>query len=95
MRYRIRFTDDADEDWAALSTPARRRIRVQLRELTRDPFPRSSLALCGTPDHLRVRAGGYRIIYGVDVVPNEPNLITVFRVRPRATAYVGYEFTKT
>ncbi len=95
MRYRIRFTDDANEDWAALSPPVRRRIRARLRELALDPFPQSSLALCGFPDRLRVKVDRYRILYRVEVDRDGPNVISLVRVRPRATAYVGYEFTKT
>lgn len=95
MRFRIRFTDDADEDWAALSVPVRRRIRARLRELSDDPFPRSSLTLCGYPGRLRVKSDGYRILYRVGPVREAVRIISVLRIRPRETAYVGYEFTKT
>ena len=95
MRFRIRFTDDADEDWAALSTPVRRRIRARLRELSGDPFPQSSLTLCGYPGRLRVKSDGYRILYRVEPVRESVRIINVLRIRPRATAYAGYERTKT
>ena len=95
MRFRIRFTDDADEDWAALSTPVRRRIRARLRELSGDPFPQSSLTLCGYPAGSASRATVIASSIALSRCESPVRIINVLRIRPRATAYAGYERTKT
>ena len=92
MPHRIRLTDDGDADWAALRPPVRRIVRARLREVATNPFGRWVLRLCGHPDRLRVRADGHRVLYTVEITARGPNIVNVFRIRPRETAYVGYEF---
>ena len=92
MRHTVRLTDDGDEDWALLSAPVRRVLRARLRLIAQDPFGRWALSLCGAPDVFRVRVDGLRILYYMEPNPRGPNLVYVFRIRRRETAYVGYEF---
>ena len=53
------------------------------------------LSLCGRPDVFRAIADGHRILFRVSRVPHRVDFVNVFRIRPRAVAYEGYEFGET
>ena len=95
LRYQVRLTDDAQAEWRSLAPRARRLVKARLRDLATDPFGRGTLGLCGYPDIVRAVADGYRVLFTIGRAHDGPNLVRVFRIRPRATAYVGYERTKT
>ena len=73
----------------------RRLVKERLRELGADPLGGEAHALCGYPDIIRAVADGYRVLFTTARAPGGQRIVRVFRIRPRETAYVGYEFTKT
>jgi mRNA interferase RelE/StbE len=52
--------------------------------LKSDPFPRQAMRLEGTQGLYRIRAGDYRIIYGVET---ETGMVFVYYIRHRKAAY--------
>jgi len=66
MRYTLEFTTSALREFRALERQVQRRITEKITALRDDPFPPGSKKLEGTPAHIRIRVGDYRIIYRVD-----------------------------
>ena len=95
MRYQVQLNEDADADWRALAPRARRIVKARLRDLANNPLGRWTLSLCGDTDAFRAVADGYRVLFIITRAPGGQRIVLVFRIHPRATAYVGYEFTKT
>jgi mRNA interferase RelE/StbE len=62
--YRIELRPAAVRALRKLDPPVRRRVQGAIALLAQDPRPPAARALLGRPG-LRVRVGGYRIIYAV------------------------------
>jgi len=82
--YRITFKASVDKDLASLPKNVVARVWQRLDLLKRDPFPRLALKLEGSEGLHRLRAGDYRIIYGVDVKSKE---VVVHHIRHRREVY--------
>ena len=77
--------------WPRERADSSRRACVTSR-LTHSAAERSA---CADTHIVRAVADGYRVLFTIGRAHDGPNLVRVFRIRPRSTAYVGYERTKT
>ena len=84
MSYRLEFVSSASREFLALPAAIRDRIDKRLVALKENPRPAGVKALQGQEGLWRIRIGGYRIVYQID---DRQRLITVTRVRLRATVY--------
>ena len=84
MSYRLEFVSSASREFLALPAAIRERIDKRLVALKENPRPAGVKALQGQEGLWRIRIGGYRIVYQID---DRQRLITVTRVRLRATVY--------
>jgi mRNA interferase RelE/StbE len=66
MRYTTEFTTSAAREFRALDRQTQRRIATKIAVLSEDPLPPGVKKLQGEPDHWRLRAGDFRIIYRID-----------------------------
>lgn len=84
MSYRLEFVSSASREFLALPAAIRERIDKRLVALKENPRPAGVKALQGQEGLWRIRIGGYRVVYQID---DRQRLITVTRVRLRATVY--------
>jgi mRNA interferase RelE/StbE len=84
LSYRLEFVSSASREFLALPAAIRERIDKRLVALKENPRPAGVKALQGQEGLWRIRIGGYRIVYQID---DRQRLITVTRVRLRATVY--------
>ena len=84
MSYRLEFVSSARREFLALPVTIRERIDKRLLALRENPRPPGVKALKGQKDLWRIRVGDYRVVYGND---DHERLLTVTRVRPRASVY--------
>ena len=88
MRYRVRRTGEAIEQFRGLSPYPKGQVKEALRRLELDPYGPASLRLKTQESTFRVRAGHYRVLYKPGPGDME---ITVFRIALRELAYEGFE----
>ena len=89
VRTRVIQSPEAALQLASLAPQPKREVRARLREMTRDPYGPSTKPLDDMDEPtFRVRVDGYRILFRPGPGVRE---ITVFRIRPRETAYDGLE----
>jgi mRNA interferase RelE/StbE len=86
LSYRLEFVSSASREFLALPATIRERIDNRLIGLRENPRPSGVKALRGQEGLWRIRVGGYRVVYQID---DRLRLVTVTRVRPRATVYRG------
>lgn len=86
MSYRLEFVSSARHEFLALPVAIRERIDRRLLTLKENPRPSGVKALKGQKGLWRTRVGDYRVVYEID---DRERLLTVTRVRPRATVYRG------
>jgi mRNA interferase RelE/StbE len=84
LSYRLEFVSSASREFLALPAAIRERIDKRLVALKENPRPAGVKALQGQEGLWRIRIGGYRVVYQID---DRQRLITVTRVRLRATVY--------
>lgn len=84
MSYEISLLPAARRQFARLDPAVRRRIGALIDSLATQPRPAGVKALKGMPDLLRVRAGGYRVVYRVE---DRRLLILVVAVGHRREVY--------
>ena len=82
--FKVVFKPSVERDLRHLAVDVARRVLAATELLADDPFPRGAVKLKGAERLHRIRIGGYRIIYEVDVPRRE---VTVHYVRRRETAY--------
>ena len=90
MRFRVELTDEAGDELRGLAPVPRRTVRRALDALSLDPFGLDTKELDDYPGRRRAIADGYRILY---TRGDEPRTLSVFRIRPRGTAYEEFERT--
>jgi mRNA-degrading endonuclease RelE of RelBE toxin-antitoxin system len=80
----------AENELDDLPDNAREECTQLIIDLAEDPFPAGHLKLSGARDLYRIRAYGerLRIVYQVN---ERRQWVFIWRVRPRATAYIGLE----
>jgi mRNA-degrading endonuclease RelE of RelBE toxin-antitoxin system len=89
MNWRLKIPDEADQEIARLPTEdLQEEALAIIDDLAEDPFPGDDLEMRKYKDQYRIRFGSeaYRIVYSVDL---KQRVVTILRVRPRATAYRG------
>ena len=85
MNYTVRLESSAERDMKRLTHDVLRRVDAKLQSLAREPRPRGVAKLQGSEgEGFRVRVGNYRILYTID---DGTRTVSVYRVRPRPTAY--------
>ena len=82
--YKVAFKASVDKDLADLPKNLVARVWQCFEFLKHEPFPRQALKQKGSEGLYRIRAGDYRIIYGVDVEAKE---VVIHHVRHRREAY--------
>lgn len=82
--YEVELTGRARKQYTALDRVIRDRIRVALRDLADDPTPAQVKALVGGGGLLRVRVGGWRIIYRVE---HDQARVVIVDIGHRSTVY--------
>ena len=88
-RWIVYRTEEADEEYRALSPKRKRDVKAVLKALSAGPRTNASKELQDHPGVYRVHAPGrLRVLFTVEW---DNRRIRVFRIRPRRTAYVGYE----
>ena len=85
MSYGIRFSREAEKDFARLDRTLRERVRQRVRALAENPYdPRIGKMLTGGTRIRSSRVGGWRILYVVNQSAGEVEIITI---RPRGEVY--------
>lgn len=85
MNYTVRLETSAERDLKRLSRDMLQRIDAKLRLLAVNPHPRGARKLEGREGGgWRLRVGDYRILYTID---DHQRIASVYRIRPRPTAY--------
>lgn len=85
MSYSIRFSSEAEKDFARLDQTMRRRILERMELLSADPFDaRVGKPLKGLEALRSSRVGSWRILYQINQSANEIAIVTI---RPRGRAY--------
>lgn len=93
MTYRVVYDPPAANELRRLPPAPRRLVRRYLRALGRDEWSSLDIAeLRGYPGVLRLVADGYRVLFRRHGA--EAQTLTVIRIRPRATAYEGFELPR-
>ena len=82
--YSIVFARSARRELERLSEPLSSRILRKIESLASNPRPYRCRKLEGSEDLWRVRVGDYRIIYAVDDVARQVDII---HIRHRSDAY--------
>ena len=84
--YKVTFRPSVEKDLANLSKELVVRITKRIELLRAHPFPRQSVKLEGSEGLYRLRAGDYRIIYGVD---SRLEQVVIHHIRHRREVYRG------
>ena len=84
--YSIVFKPSVEKDVRALPPSVIARLMKKIEALKNNPYPRQSVKLASTERSYRLRAGDYRIVYGVDDKAKE---IIVHYARHRREIYRG------
>jgi mRNA interferase RelE/StbE len=83
--YTIRFSDEAEKDFARLDQTMRRRVIDRLELLSASPHnPRLAKVLKGSTELRSSRIGSWRILFKIRQKDSELEIITI---RPRGQAY--------
>jgi mRNA interferase RelE/StbE len=82
--YKLSLKPSVEKDLRSLTKESLARVWSRIQALAADPFPKNAVKLTASESLYRVRAGDYRIIYGIDTQARE---VTVHYVRHRREAY--------
>ncbi|MEW6572139.1 MAG: type II toxin-antitoxin system RelE/ParE family toxin [Bacillota bacterium] len=82
--YSIYLKPSAEKDLRRLPKPVIARVLALIEGLQSEPFPRKAAKLTGTERLYRVRAGDYRLIYGVDT---DTRQVTIHYIHHRREVY--------
>ena len=86
MSHSVRFSSEAEKDFARLDQKLRRRILHRIEVLSANPFdPQIGKPLHGLEGLRSSRVGGWRILY--QVLKNPEDEIRIITIRPRGRAY--------
>jgi len=82
--YRVELSATAEKQFRKFQKPVQVRLAQVIRDLAKEPRPRGCRRLQGYDDVYRVRAGIYRIIYGIE---DHRLLIIVLKIGHRKDVY--------
>jgi mRNA interferase RelE/StbE len=88
LDWNVQLLPDAIKELAEAPESLRRAAVDLIASFEEDPFPPDCLKLQGWNDLYRVRLEGWRIVYQINA---RRKTVLVWRVRPRAKAYLGLE----
>lgn len=90
MSWSVKFTKSSDAEIDGLPENVRQEAYEAIADVGEDPYLDGSIELDGYPGHRRIHfyRGRYRIVY---MVSEKQRRVIVTRIRPRGTAYIGYE----
>ena len=88
IEWRLKVLKSAERELDELPEAAYREVVNAIADLIEDPHPPGSIPLRNYRDVYRVRVyhDRYRLVYQVS---RHQQTIVIWRVRPRATAYIG------
>ena len=75
--YTVTFATSARKEFEKLDAALIQRIWRKIERLTSNPRPKGCTKLTGTRGLWRVRVGEYRIVYAVDDMRHEVDVITI------------------
>ncbi|MEM8831552.1 MAG: type II toxin-antitoxin system RelE/ParE family toxin [Cyanobacteria bacterium P01_G01_bin.19] len=84
MNYRIEFSKSASKQFRKLPSGIKKRVKVKIDELAREPRPNNVKKIQGDERSYRIRVGDYRIIYEIE---DAVLLITVIKIKHRSEVY--------
>ena len=86
LKYKVKFSNDAEKTLGRIEKPLARRIFIALEQLSENPFNHPhSKKMKGKADNIyRLRVGNFRIIY--EIINNEL-IVFVVRIGPRGDIY--------
>jgi mRNA interferase RelE/StbE len=87
VTYRITWSKQAEKHFHKLDKSVRERVSATIDDLAGNPRPSGMELVVSMPGVVRVRKGGYRILYRVDGDNRE---IWIEDVRKRSEAYGGH-----
>jgi mRNA interferase RelE/StbE len=87
VTYRITWSKQAERHFRKLDKPVGERVSATIDDLAGNPRPPGVEPVVSMPGVLRVRKGGYRILYRVD---DDNREIWIEDVRKRSEAYGGH-----
>ena len=88
-RWVVYRSDEADEEYRALSPKRKSEVKRVLKSLAEGLSTTEHKELEDYPGVYRVHVPGrWRLLFTVE---SDARRIQVFRIRPRRTAYIGYE----
>lgn len=88
MRFRVRRSDEAIQQFRTLPPDPKRRVKEALRELAIDPYGPATRQLEADEPTYRMRVNDYRVLFNPGPGEHE---VSVFRIALRAVAYEGLE----
>lgn len=92
-RWTVYRTQEAEEEFQVLTRKRKRDVKTVLKSLSDGLRAGESIELQDHPGVYRVHVPGrWRVLFTVET---EARRIRVFRIRPRRTAYIGYERRRT
>ena len=84
MMWTVVFSKQADKAMASLHPTIRKRVSDAIDDLLIDPFKARNIKRLKGSDRLRIRVGGYRVVYEL---VNERLIVIVIDVGPRGGIY--------
>ena len=84
FKFEIFLSNKSKKFYESLSQSDKSRIKEKLLLLAQDPFPFGYKKLKGRENLFRIRVGGYRILYTVDI---QKKTILIFRIGRRESVY--------
>jgi mRNA interferase RelE/StbE len=84
MTYAITFRPKAGKEFFSLPKHVRIRLEARLEALSQDPRAGDTTKLKARSGAIRLRVGGYRVLYVVD---HGARVINVLKVGPRGSVY--------
>lgn len=84
MAYAIQVLPRVRRQLRRLPQDVLERVGTAIGKLAETPRPIQCVKLRGRSEQLRVRVGGYRVLYQVD---DDAQLVTILAVRHRSAAY--------
>ena len=92
-RWIVYRTQEAEEEYRALTHKRKGDVKTVLKSLSDGPIAREGKELQDHPGVYRAHVPGrWRVLFTVEA---EARRLRVFRIRPRRTAYIGYERRRT
>lgn len=77
VSYKVSFKRSAEKELRKIPSPYLAKMMEKIHDLGRDPRPPGVQMLKGEERYFRLRYGAYRVIYQIDDVQQEVNVIKI------------------